>query len=530
MKDPRKEYEAALADFAKPGNRWTAKGRLTYWGKAAGLTADEIVADARAHGVTDRDADIRRGWRDATPQGDRPHGDWRRYAPRAKPPQTFPHYVRDMVAAGGGEATSADLLAMSPLPIPADGRAQTAAFIRSLFDPADVLHVFRDDVPTAGKPGANLMSCREWLAKVERGDMMPGDLIVPNPFTGAEGETTDGKKSRIAQSCLARFTFAVIEFDALSLSLQFAFWRGLLAKSPLAPKVASITYSGGKSLHGLLHVGCRTLADWKNVRGKLRGLLAADPDPAFRADEQAMRPRTGTRLPGVYRFGSGNLQTLLYLNPEAVRPTAATTAAKPNAPTARAEPREAACNRAEPQAGKDAPKTDGRATGRILAAPCDCAPLPPTMPRGDEPLDELLAAMDAVEAWEAARPHPPIGFPGLARPTPTGRGLAFLSRPHKLLFALGDKRRKPRPMGAGQSIRGILLGGGEGKVLSAEAACAHSAEVLRGIRVTLFRQAAPVVDGDEPQISARHEAGRNRKGEIQDGHQNRQEARRRPRQ
>ena len=93
MKDPRREYEAALADFSQPGNRWNAKGRLTYWGKAAGLTADEIVSDARAAGVTDRDADIRRGWNDAKPKGDRPHGDRRRYAPWAKPkpPAAFPN-------------------------------------------------------------------------------------------------------------------------------------------------------------------------------------------------------------------------------------------------------------------------------------------------------------------------------------------------------------------------------------------------------------------------------------------------------
>ena len=86
MKEPRREYEAALADFSQPGKRWNAKGRLTYWGKAAGLTAEEIISDARAAGVTDRDADIRRGWNDAKPKGDRPHGDWRRYAP-VKPPK-----------------------------------------------------------------------------------------------------------------------------------------------------------------------------------------------------------------------------------------------------------------------------------------------------------------------------------------------------------------------------------------------------------------------------------------------------------
>ena len=396
MKDPRREYESALADFSQPGNRWTAKGRLTYWGKAAGLTAEEIISDVRVHGVTDRDADIRRGWNDAKPKGNRPQGDWRRLAPQAKPkPPIFPQYVRDMVTAGGGEATSVDLLALSPLHVPMDGnRTQTAAFLRSLFDPADVLHVFRDDAPTAGKPGQNLMPCRDWLARIDQGDAIGGDLIVPNVFTGAEAETTDGRKSYIAQSCLVRFPFVVIEFDSMPLKAQAAFWRGLLATSPLAPKVASIVFSGGKSLHGLLHVGCRTLADWQTVRGQLRGLLAADHDPAFRADEQAMRPRTGTRLPGVRRFDNCRLQRLLYLNPEAVRPTQK----KPDAPTAHAEPRGTPQTRPMIETGKETAKSEERTTGRIFALPSNCPPMPPSLPPNDAPFDEILTCQVVLES------------------------------------------------------------------------------------------------------------------------------------
>ena len=396
MKDPRKEYEAALADFSQPGNRWSAKGRLTYWGRASGLTAEDIVADARAAGVKDRDADIRRGWNDAKPKGDRPQGDWRHYAPRArpKPPPTFPRYVRDLVAAGGGEATSADLLALSPFAVPKDGRTQTAAFLRSLFDPADVLHVFRDDAPTAGKPGQNLMPCREWLAMLERGEKMQGDLIVANVFSGAEANTTDGRKSYIAQAALACFPFAVVEFDSMPLKVQAAFWRGLLSTSPLAPKVAAITFSGNRSVHGLLHVGCRMLEDWQTVRGQLRGLLAADPDPTFRADEQAMRPRTGTRLPGVRRFDNGRTQRLLYLNPEAVRPTAK----MPAAPTAPIEPREIPSTRPTSGTDKEAARADGRATGQVFALPCDCASMPPTPPPDNAPFDEILAHFDMIES------------------------------------------------------------------------------------------------------------------------------------
>ena len=330
MKDPRRDYDAALADFSQPHNRWNSIGRLTFWGKAAGLTAEDIVADARAAGVKDRDADIRRGWNFAKPKECYRHYGWRRYLPRTKPktpPKGLQLYVSDMVVDGGGEATAADLRALSPHPIPTDGMEQTAAFLRSLWNGGDKLYIFRNDMPTAGKPEQNLMPCREWLNRIERGETMYGDLIVPNPLTGEEGETTDGKKSYISQSCLARFPFIIVEFDSMPLKPQAAFWRGLLTKSPLAPNVAAITFSGGKSLHGLIHIGCDTLAEWQTVRDKLHGLFAADHDPAFRADEQAMRPRTGTRLPGVRRMGdmakgAGKLQSLLYLNPAAVHPCA----------------------------------------------------------------------------------------------------------------------------------------------------------------------------------------------------------------
>ena len=363
MKNAEQEYRAALADFSQPGGRWNAKGRLTYWGKAAGLTAEEIVSDARAAGVTDRDADIRRGWNDAKPRGDHRQGGRRHYAPRAKPkpPPTFPSYVRDMVAAGGGAATSADLRALSPVVVPKDGAKQTAAFLRSLFDTADILYIFRDDTPTTGKPGQNLKPCRGWLAELDGCATVRGDLIVPNPFTGEEADTTDGRKSYIAQAALARFPFIVVEFDDLPLPDQAAFWRGLLARSPLGAKVAALVYSGGKSIHGLLFADCLTLAEWQGVREQLRRLLAADFDPAFRADEQAMRPRTGVRLPGVRRFGTGRRQELLYLAPEVVRPTA--------------EPRETPQTRPTNGTGEEMARADGRATRQKNAIPCDSAPV-----------------------------------------------------------------------------------------------------------------------------------------------------------
>ena len=357
MKDPRREYEAALADFSQPGNRWTAKGRLTYWGKAAGLTAEEIIADARATGVTDRDADIRRGWNDAKPKGDRPRGNsLRGYTPRAKPtpPPTFPYYVRDMVAAGGGAAACADLLDLSPVPVVPTPQLQTRDFLRACFDGGDLLFIDNCGTHQTGRPGENIRSADAWVDWVCLAGDMGGDLITPNPLTGEARETTDkhGRpyQSYILKDCIARFPLLIVEFDdakwafggdvARGLAWQCAFWRGLLTQSPLAPRVAAVIHSGGKSLHGLLHVGAATLAEWEAERDTLRRLLAADPTEArnakgdacypFQADRQAMEPHQKVRLPGVVRRGdaargAGNRQSLLYLNPGAVRRTTAAT-------------------------------------------------------------------------------------------------------------------------------------------------------------------------------------------------------------
>lgn len=363
MIDPRAKYETALAAFAAPGARWANKGSLTYWGKAAGLTAEEIIGDARAAGVTDRDADIRRGWNDARPQGNRPQGGWRgaMRTARPKPPPTFPRYVRGMVAAGGDKANLDDILALSPYywPTSADPRlATTVVFMQALFASKDLLYVFRDDMPTAGKPGENIRPAAEWANRVKQYGSLPGDLVVPNPFTGERAKTADGKQSFISQSCLAAFPFMVLEFDEMPLARQCAFWRAFILTSNLAPALVALTFSGNRSIHGLVHVGCTALADWQAVQKRMRGLFASDPDETMRADVQAMRPRTGTRIPGVRRLSNGNQQRLLYLNTKSVW-------------TARIATQEHPYTRPDRRTGDNAQESKERATAQISGLPCD---------------------------------------------------------------------------------------------------------------------------------------------------------------
>ena len=319
MIDPLMKYHEALAAFAAPGGRWENKGALTYWGKAAGLTAEELIADARAAGVVDRDADIRRGWNDARPKGDKAFSNRNPRAAKPQPPK-FTSHVRNILTGINTEQGAIDWIReISPCLdwIEQPPEVQTTAFIHAAFAPDELLFVFRGDTATKGVLGKNIHTAAEWIAQIENGNQLPGDLVKINPFTGEIGHNKNGQPSYVSQDCIATYPFALMEFDAMPLSTQYAFWRGFILTHKLAPALVSLTYSGGKSLHGLLNVGCRTLLEWQAVRNRLIDLFAADTDERFKIDPQALHPLIGTRLPGVMRRDKGTMQELIYLNPEA---------------------------------------------------------------------------------------------------------------------------------------------------------------------------------------------------------------------
>jgi hypothetical protein len=114
-------------------------------------------------------------------------------------------------------------------------------------------------------------------------------------------------------------------------------WRFLVLESDHAPEnlwlkalvqlpfpVSAIYTSGGRSVHALVKVGCKTKADFDGLRDDLVQVLAP-----LGADAAAMTAVRLSRLPGLYRHGSkdkdGKLQRypkprwqkLLWLNPTA---------------------------------------------------------------------------------------------------------------------------------------------------------------------------------------------------------------------
>jgi len=307
-------YETALDAFAQSGNRYAKIPELTACGKAAGLTAEEIIEDARAHGVTDRDGDIRRMYNGSTVTPNASRTAYARFGGRSrkpKPPErkTSPNEVRDMIAWGQAVGTSADLMAMSPTPT-ADLRGIDAARaqIAAMFAPDDLILV---GTMKHGVDERNLRRASEWLADP---NLTAWEQVKINPFTGEQAEGGSKGLTRIGEKCLARYPLMLLEFDELPLADQVRFWAGMVFHEM---PVVAVIYSGGKSLHGLIRVGAADERTWCARRDHAKALYCADPDPAYRADGQALRPAAGVRLAGAVRQDTARAQRLLYLDSEA---------------------------------------------------------------------------------------------------------------------------------------------------------------------------------------------------------------------
>jgi hypothetical protein len=130
--------------------------------------------------------------------------------------------------------------------------------------------------------------------------------IIPNPVTGQEHETKDGKLSKRCDSAIKDYRFVVAEFDNIPPADQLAFW----ASVPLP--VAALIDSGGKSIHAWIKLSeVFTPEDWQQtVKDTLyrQLLVPMGLDPA------CANPSRLSRFPGHLREEKGRWQRLLYIN------------------------------------------------------------------------------------------------------------------------------------------------------------------------------------------------------------------------
>ena len=307
-------YENALSKFSQPGSRFAILPELTASGKAAGFSAEDIIADARRFGVMDKDADIRRMFDGSTAKRQVDGCSIRRpFVRRSLPAPTvaYSNEVRSRIACGI-EYDSFDALArLSPVNVAGLGDRDAArSQLNAMFMPGDLILA---GTMKLGVGERNLRSAREWIAD----DGLPGwEQVKVNPFTGEAAPGGKRGTTRIGEKCLARFSLMMMEFDALPLADQCRFWAGMILRRM---PVVAVVYSGGKSLHGLIRVGAANERVWWDRCAQAKALYCSDPDGKYRADEQAMRPAVAVRLAGAVRHDTGRRQELLYVDPPQTR-------------------------------------------------------------------------------------------------------------------------------------------------------------------------------------------------------------------
>ncbi len=99
------------------------------------------------------------------------------------------------------------------------------------------------------------------------------------------------------------FRYALVESDSMSLAEQEAVYRGL------ALPIAALVYSGGKSLHAIVHIDADAYEVYRERVQFLYGVLEQN---GCTVDKQNRNPSRLSRLPGVTR--NGKEQTLVAVN------------------------------------------------------------------------------------------------------------------------------------------------------------------------------------------------------------------------
>jgi hypothetical protein len=228
----------------------------------------------------------------------------RRYStPKPKPlPKTREHFIQRGREIGG---TEADWFHRSPVYLPEaePGPQDALAVLRTLWPSYAQLFI-------GDRYGRKVEPVRDIITKIEGGAPVP-PLIIPNPLSGGEHFTKDGKPSARCDAAVVSFWYAVAEMDDMSREDQLLFWAGFTS----AP-VAALIDSGGKSIHAWLWIDCPTREAWAaDVRQGLfdRILIPLGCDRACQNESRL------SRMPGHYRAEKGAWQRLLYLNPEAGR-------------------------------------------------------------------------------------------------------------------------------------------------------------------------------------------------------------------
>jgi hypothetical protein len=197
------------------------------------------------------------------------------------------------------------------VPIPPEPWKQTACFLGTMYDDTDYLFCGEQD--HKGEIGKNVRMAKHWYQLVNIIQCaLQSPLLIANPLTGQPALTKEGKPSFRCAESVRRHRYALVEFDAMPLEEQCAFWAGVIATGTLP--LRSLVYSGGKSLHGLVEIGAADRAQWdKQVETLLFATHNPDAPENRRADRACRNPDRMTRLAGTWRADKQKWQRLVWL-------------------------------------------------------------------------------------------------------------------------------------------------------------------------------------------------------------------------
>jgi hypothetical protein len=153
-----------------------------------------------------------------------------------------------------------------------------------------------------------LASVADWVDRFE--NFQPPPFWIANEMSGSGFQLSTGRKSFRCDKAVLRPLHALFEIDLpdIPLTTQAGFlWRCVRSGWP----IRSITWSGGRSLHALVRVGCADLLEWDElVKESIFPVWSR-----FGADPQCRNASRLTRLPGHWRDGDQDrVQSLLWLS------------------------------------------------------------------------------------------------------------------------------------------------------------------------------------------------------------------------
>lgn len=214
----------------------------------------------------------------------------------------------------GHEVSVDQVVAASPVKIPAEPEHQTAVFFESLYNPEDLIAAVAGEAQALGKTAPTGAGCVTEAKKMMRYALSGGLEVVfgryggysrINPVKTREGT---GKRGCHCDEDISRFSYVLVESDGVPKPAQLA------ALCHIRLPIVSIVDSGGKSYHALIRIDAPSLGDYRATTSKIYDLLTL-----IGVDHTNKNPSRFTRVPGVQRISNDNprgMQSLIYLCPE----------------------------------------------------------------------------------------------------------------------------------------------------------------------------------------------------------------------